>query len=59
MHYNFGRIHRTLRVTPAMTAGVTVHVWSVADIVAMIEAAESAPVKRGVYKKACGLGNAD
>ena len=32
MHYNFCRIHQTLRVTPAMEAGVTNHVWSIADI---------------------------
>jgi hypothetical protein len=32
MHYNFCRIHKTLRITPAMAAGD--HVWSVADIVA-------------------------
>jgi IS1 family transposase len=51
MHYNFCRIHKTLRITPAMAAGVTDHVWSVADIVSMIEANESAPAKRGPYKK--------
>jgi IS1 family transposase len=50
MHYNFCRIHKTLRITPAMAAGVTDHVWSVADIVAIIEAAEPAPAKRGPYK---------
>jgi hypothetical protein len=38
MHYNFCRIHKTRRITPAMAAGVTDHVWTVADIVAMIEA---------------------
>jgi IS1 family transposase len=32
MHYNFGRIHKTLRVTPAMEAGVADHVWSFAEI---------------------------
>jgi hypothetical protein len=47
MHYNFCRIHKTLRITPAMAAGVTDHVWSVADIVAMIEATEELPAKRG------------
>jgi IS1 family transposase len=31
MHYNFGRIHKTLRVTPAMEAGVADHVWSRAE----------------------------
>jgi hypothetical protein len=47
MHYNFCRIHKTLRITPAMAAGVTDHVWSVADIVAMIEATEELLAKRG------------
>jgi hypothetical protein len=40
MHYNFARIHKTLRVTPAMAASVTDKLWSVADIVTMIDAAE-------------------
>ena len=51
MHYNFCRIHKTLRITPAMAAGVTDHVWSIADIVSIIEAAEPGPAKRGPYKK--------
>ena len=33
MHYNFARIHKTLRVTPAMAAGLTDHVWSLEEIV--------------------------
>ncbi|HYN10815.1 MAG TPA: DDE-type integrase/transposase/recombinase [Vicinamibacterales bacterium] len=37
MWYNFGRVHQTLRVTPAMEAGVTDHVWSVEEIVALLE----------------------
>jgi IS1 family transposase len=32
MHYNFGRIHKTLRVTPAMQAGIADHVWSLEEI---------------------------
>jgi IS1 family transposase len=32
MHYNFARIHKTLRITPAMEAGVADHVWSLDDI---------------------------
>jgi IS1 family transposase len=36
MYYNFGRVHQTLRVTPAMEAGVTDHVWSVEEIVALL-----------------------
>ncbi len=37
MHYNFGRIHQTLRVTPAMEAGISDHVWSIDDIVALLD----------------------
>jgi IS1 family transposase len=37
MHYNFVRIHQTLRVTPAMAAGVTNTLWSLADMVQVIE----------------------
>jgi hypothetical protein len=48
--YNFIRIHKTLRVTPAMAAGLTDRVWDMTDIVAMIDAAET-PKKRGPYKK--------
>jgi IS1 family transposase len=36
MHYNFARIHQTLRVTPAMEAGITDHVWSLDEIVNLI-----------------------
>ena len=35
MYYNFGRIHQTLKVTPAMAAGVTDHLWSVEEIAAL------------------------
>jgi IS1 family transposase len=38
MYYNFARVHQTLRVTPAMEAGLTDHVWSVAEIVALLDA---------------------
>ena len=34
-YYNFCRIHRTLRVTPAMDAGITDHVWGLADLIAL------------------------
>ncbi len=36
MYYNFARIHRTLRVTPAMEAGVTDRLWDIEDIVGLI-----------------------
>ena len=32
MYYNFGRIHKTLRITPAMAAGISDHVWSYDEI---------------------------
>jgi IS1 family transposase len=37
MHYNFCRIHKTLRVTPAMEAGVSSHVWEIGEIVDLLE----------------------
>lgn len=52
MYYNFVRIHKTLRMTPAMAAGVTDKLWEVSDIVALIEAKETEkPMVRGPYKK--------
>jgi IS1 family transposase len=39
MHYNFARVHQTLRVTPAMEAGIARHVWSIEEIVALTEPA--------------------
>ena len=35
MYYNFGRIHKTLRVTPAMEAGLSDHAWSLEEIAAL------------------------
>ena len=37
MYYNFCRIHKTLRVTPAMEAGVTDHVWEIEEIIKLIK----------------------
>jgi hypothetical protein len=45
--YNFIKIHRTLRCTPAMAAGVTDRLWEVSDLVALLEADE-----RGLKKAA-------
>jgi hypothetical protein len=36
MYYNFARVHQTLRVTPAMEAGVADHVWSIEEIVGLL-----------------------
>lgn len=52
MFYNFARIHKTLRMTPAMEAGVTDRLWDVSDIVALVEAEEAKTERRrGPYKK--------
>ncbi len=48
--YNFCRIHKTLRVTPAMAAGITDRLWSLDDIVAKIDELAPAPKARGPYK---------
>ena len=36
MHYNFCRIHQSLRVTPAMEAGVSQHVWSLDELIGLL-----------------------
>jgi len=52
MYYNFARIHSTLRVTPAMEAGIADYVWSLEEIAAL--ACFHPPLKvRGPYKKRC------
>ncbi len=62
MYYNFVRIHQTLRVTPAMEAGVTNRVWEIADIVRLLgdeadavrkarEEASDPPLPKGVTGK--------
>ena len=40
LYYNFVRIHRTLKVTPVMAAGVTNRLWEVVDMVSLLEAWE-------------------
>ena len=37
MYYNFGRIHKTLRVTPEMEAGVSDHIWSLEEIAGLAD----------------------
>jgi IS1 family transposase len=56
MFYNFVRIHKTVKMSPAMAAGVTGKLWSMEDVAALCEA--KAPAKRGSYKKAAaGISN--
>jgi IS1 family transposase len=49
MYYNFVRIHKSLRCTPAMAAGVTSKLWEISDIIALLPEPEAK--KRGPYKK--------
>lgn len=49
--YNFCRIHRTLRVTPAMEAGLTDHVWDMEDVVAVMDERAPKPGRPKTYKK--------
>jgi hypothetical protein len=37
MHYNFCRIHQSLRVTPAMEAGISDHVWSLEETIDLLK----------------------
>jgi IS1 family transposase len=51
MYYNFCRVHKTLGTTPAVAAGVADHVWTVNELIGLLEEAERVPVKRGRYAK--------
>jgi hypothetical protein len=48
--YNWLRIHKSLKVTPAMEAGITDRTWEWSDIIEAMDA-ENMPKKRGPYKK--------
>lgn len=54
MFYNFCRVHKTLRMSPAMAAGVADRLWSLEDIAEAVEARAPKPGKRGPYKKRAG-----
>ena len=49
MYYNFCRVHGTLRITPAMEAGLSDHVWSIEELCSLIPKPESAA--RRIEKK--------
>jgi IS1 family transposase len=51
MFYNFTRMHSTLRMSPAMAAGVSDRLWDMTDIVALIDAREEAPRRPATYRK--------
>ena len=52
VYYNFVRRHKTLRMSPAMAAGISDRLWDIADIVMLVEKTEAEKsTKRGPYKK--------
>jgi IS1 family transposase len=50
VYYNFARIHKTLRITPAMAAGLSESAWTLEDIITMADSYMPKPAKRGPYK---------
>jgi len=50
-YYNFVRIHKALRMSPAMAAGVIDRLWEIGDIVALVEAADAKPGKRRTTRR--------
>ncbi len=54
-HYNFCRVHKTLRVTPAMEAGLTDHVWTLEELCSLLpEKKQNASADRKILLKALG-----
>jgi hypothetical protein len=49
--YSFVRIHKTLRITPAMAAGLTDRVWGMEDVIALMDAVAPKPGRPKSYKK--------
>ena len=56
MYYNFVRVHQTLRVTPAMEAGISDHVWSIEEMCGLLPEQESAAkrIDKGIILEALG-----
>jgi hypothetical protein len=51
MYYNFVRMHSTLRMSPAMAAGVATKLWEMSDIVALMDAQAGQPKRPTTYRK--------
>jgi hypothetical protein len=51
VYYNFARIHKSLRITPSMAAGLSDQVWTLEEIVMLADAYAPKPAKRGPYRK--------
>jgi 3-methyladenine DNA glycosylase/8-oxoguanine DNA glycosylase len=56
MYYNFCRVHQTLRVTPAMEAGISNHVWTIEELCGLLPETASATkrIDKGLILKALG-----
>jgi IS1 family transposase len=56
MHYNYCRVHQTLRVTPAMEAGLTDHVWDTEELIALLPKPTVGPsrIDRELFRRALG-----
>lgn len=58
VHYNFCRMHKSLRMSPAMAAGVTDRLWSMDDVITRIDVDAPKPGPRGPYeKREAGISN--
>lgn len=51
MHYNFCRVNTAVGTSPAVAAGVADHVWTLGELIGLLEAAEATPTRRGRYKR--------
>lgn len=56
-YYNFVRIHKTLRMTPAMAAGVTDRLWEMSDLMDVVAAADEPAKRPTTYKKRAQISN--
>jgi IS1 family transposase len=57
MHYNFCRVHQTLRCTPAMEAGLTDHVWTLEELIALLPkpTVKASVIEKNLLTKALGI----
>ena len=53
LYYNFVRVHKTLRTSPAMAAGITKRLWEMSDVVDVVEAWEAQPWLRNSLSDFC------
>ena len=56
VHYNFCRVHKSLRMSPAMAAGLTDRLWDIEDIVRLVDEAAPKPKRPATYRT-CEISN--